>query len=140
MRTISSACPKCGSIKKSGKSSCCGRGGSWFKNCGSGGNVKLHHTWYEGIQVCKARTQSRTVFGQQPNSAQYNSMDSSNRDVMINGTANSKGITTSDLASTSTTLTSISMSYLSHTSVSASIITRGFETLLKIITTVSVFY
>ena len=27
---ISSVCPKCGIIAKSGKISCCGRGGSWF--------------------------------------------------------------------------------------------------------------
>ena len=63
-------CPKCGSIKKSGKRSCCGRGGSWFRNCGSAGNAKLDHTWYEGIQVCKARTQSKRASGQQSNAAQ----------------------------------------------------------------------
>ena len=47
--------------------SCCGRGGSWFKNCGSSGNTKLQHTWYEGIQACKARSQSKTVVGHQLN-------------------------------------------------------------------------
>merc|ERR1719305_1436371 len=46
-------CPRCGTIVKSDKISCCGRGGSWFKNCGGIGNIKLHHTWYEGIQACK---------------------------------------------------------------------------------------
>ena len=55
MTTVSPVCVKCGIIKKSGKSSCCGRGGSWFRNCG--GVAKLRHTWYEGIQSCKARPQ-----------------------------------------------------------------------------------
>ena len=65
MTTINSVCPKCGTIAKSGKSSCCGRGGSWFKNCGGTGSASLHHTWYEGIHACNARTQSRIVVGQQ---------------------------------------------------------------------------
>ena len=54
---ISVACPRCGSIGKSGRSSCCGRGGSWFRNCGSAGNMKLQHTWRAGIQACEARPQ-----------------------------------------------------------------------------------
>ena len=70
MMTISSACPKCVTIKKSGKNSCCGRGGSWFKNCGSAGNAKLHHTWYEGIQACKTRSQLKTAIGQQSSADQ----------------------------------------------------------------------
>ena len=58
MTTVSSnfvLCPKCGTIQKSGKDSCCGRGGSWFKNCRSGSNTKLRHTWHEGILACKTR-------------------------------------------------------------------------------------
>ena len=62
-------CQTCGAIKKSGKSSCCGRGGSWFKNCGSAGNAKLRHTWYEGIQVCETRDQSQRASGRQSNAA-----------------------------------------------------------------------
>ena len=65
--TISSVCGKCGTSAKSGKISCCGRGGSWFGNCGS---AELDHTWYEGIQVCKIQTQSKTASGQQSNAAQ----------------------------------------------------------------------
>ena len=64
------ACLKCGAIGKSGKSSCCGRGGSWFRNCGSAGSTKLRHTWYEGISACKLRVQFKTVRPRQPNSAQ----------------------------------------------------------------------
>ena len=45
-------CPKCGDIKKSGKQSCCARGGAWFKNCGDVGDTKFDHTWAEGIQAC----------------------------------------------------------------------------------------
>ena len=65
--TIISACSKCVRVKKSGKISCCGRGGSWFGNCGSAGNTKLHHTWYEGIQACKTRSQFKITIGQQSN-------------------------------------------------------------------------
>merc|ERR1719201_1171673 len=68
--TISSVCRKCGIIAKSGKSSCCGHGGSWFRNCGSVGNAKLDHTWYEGIQVCKARSKFKRVTSQQSNTVQ----------------------------------------------------------------------
>ena len=46
-------CPKCGSVKKSGKLSCCARGGAWFKNCGDGGDSNFDHTWVEGIEACK---------------------------------------------------------------------------------------
>merc|ERR1712032_1428143 len=67
MVITTSVCPKCGIIAKSGKSSCCGRGGSWFKNCGGAGNTKLRHTWYQGIQACKARTRSKSSIGQQVN-------------------------------------------------------------------------
>ena len=69
-------CPKCGTIGKSGKSSCCGRGGSWFRNCGSAGNRKFRHTWSEGILTCKTRAQWKAVRSRQPNAAQQlNSSD-----------------------------------------------------------------
>ena len=68
--TVNSVCPKCGSIPKSGKRSCCGRGGSWFRNCGGAGNSKFDHTWYDGIQACKRWAQSKRVSGQQSNAAQ----------------------------------------------------------------------
>ena len=61
---IKSSCLECGIISKSGKSSCCGRGGSWFGNCRSVGNTNLGHTWHEGIRVCKGR-QFQAVAGQQ---------------------------------------------------------------------------
>ena len=54
---VNSVCSKCGTIGKSGKLSCCGRGGSWFRTCGSGGNSNLAHTWSEGIRACKPREQ-----------------------------------------------------------------------------------
>ena len=72
---ISSACPSCGTIKKSGKLSCCARDGSWFGQCGVTANTKYHHSWYEGIQACKAR-QSITAIVQQQNVVQQNSNDS----------------------------------------------------------------
>lgn len=61
---ISPVCPTCGIIQKSGKLSCCARGGSWFANCGNAGNTNFGHTWYEGIRSCKAR-QFQVAVGQQ---------------------------------------------------------------------------
>merc|ERR1712032_818518 len=52
--TVPSGCPKCGT-DKSGKHSCCSRGGSWFKKCGKPGDSKYVHTWAEGVQACKAK-------------------------------------------------------------------------------------
>ena len=46
-------CPKCATSKKSGKRSCCGPGGSWFKNCGDEKGSKFDHTWSEGTRACK---------------------------------------------------------------------------------------
>ena len=63
--------------------SCCARGGSWFKNCGRAGNTRLHHTWYEGIQACKAWSQSRTAVGHQENAAQQKDIDSSHGDGKV---------------------------------------------------------
>ena len=45
-------CPKCGKGKKSGKLSCCARGGAWFQKCGDGDDSNFDHTWMEGIQAC----------------------------------------------------------------------------------------
>merc|ERR1719331_2156355 len=81
--TISSVCPKCVTIAKSGKMSCCARGDSWFKNCGGDGHTRLQHTWYEGIKVCKAPTQSRTVIGQYQHGAQQKGVDSSHGDDWV---------------------------------------------------------
>ena len=64
-------CGQCGTIAKSGGNSCCGRGGSWFRNCGNAGSAKLDHTWYEGIQACKSRrAQYKRASGQQSNAPQ----------------------------------------------------------------------
>ena len=50
--SISIGCVKCGVIKKSGKRSCCARGGDWFKNCGHAGDTQFNHTWIEGVRAC----------------------------------------------------------------------------------------
>ena len=47
--------------------------------------MKYHHTWYEGIQVCKARSQSKAVVGNQLNGAQQKGIDSSQGTDMANG-------------------------------------------------------
>ena len=84
--TIRPECHKCVTIKKSGKNSCCGRGGSWFRNCGSAGNVKLRHTWYEGIQACKTWVQSKRASDRQSNAAQrldsFNGIDTGNSEAV----------------------------------------------------------
>ena len=48
-----STCPKCGTARKSGKRSCCARGGAWFKNCGDVRDSKFNHTWSDGVQACR---------------------------------------------------------------------------------------
>ena len=68
--TLSSGCRKCGTMKKSGKLSCCGRGGSWFGDCGSARNANFGHTWYEGIRSCEARPLDETAVVQQLNASQ----------------------------------------------------------------------
>ena len=77
--TTVSVCLRCGTIGKSGEMSCCGRGGSWFKNCGGGGNTKLRHTWHEGIQACKARSHSKTIIDHEHRGVQQKDTDSSQR-------------------------------------------------------------
>ena len=54
-KMVSSACPKCGVVKRNGKLSCCARGGAWFKNCGDVGDTQFDHTWTEGMQSCSIR-------------------------------------------------------------------------------------
>ena len=50
----SNECPKCATIKKSGKLSCCARGGTWFKKCGAVGDTNFDNTWVEGINACNS--------------------------------------------------------------------------------------
>ena len=52
----STKCPKCGLSKKSGKRSCCSRGGAWFNKCGDAGDSRFEHTWVEGIQACQSKS------------------------------------------------------------------------------------
>ena len=68
----SPVCHTCGTIAQSGKLSCCARGGSWFGKCGATANVKGQHTWYQGIQVCRAR-QAKATIEQQQNVIERNS-------------------------------------------------------------------
>lgn len=53
--SMGSICRQCGIMRQSGKASCCTRGGSWFRTCGSARSTHLPHTWHEGIQACKAQ-------------------------------------------------------------------------------------
>ena len=145
-----SVCPRCGTIAESGRMSCCGRGGSWFKNCGGVGNAKLHHAWYEGIQACKARSQSKTVIGQQLVGAQGTGMDSSQGVGMANdkaaiaatnmftftsvstSTSENVPITKSSQIVVTTSLTDTFITSSTHTSVSTSMTTLGYVKLFKV--------
>ena len=51
----SPVCPKCGTIRKSGKYSCCAPNGAWAKICGNPGDSKFAHTWTEGLQTCESK-------------------------------------------------------------------------------------
>ena len=135
--TISPACLKCGTIKKSGKASCCGRGGSWFENCGGAANVKHDHTWYEGIRVCKALPQSSAVIEQHRNE---------NQETDVGHFSNGDGMTNFRLVFTSTKLFTTLVSDgtttacdPAHTSASTSTITQGCETLFNLALVTSVF-
>ena len=59
--SLARRCPKCGTIKKSGKRSCCARGGSWFKKCGDADDAEFDHTWTEGIGTCQGFAASALV-------------------------------------------------------------------------------
>ena len=109
-KTISHVCHKCGTMVKSGKRSCCGRGGSWYKNCGAAGNANSEHTWHEGIRACKARLQSKTVIGQLINADEQKVNDS---------------------------FTDMPTADTAHTSPTTPMISKGCETLLNIIVHIS---
>ena len=53
--TKMTTCPTCGTFEKSGRSSCCAPGGTWFKNCGGAHNTNVDHTWFEGVAACKRK-------------------------------------------------------------------------------------
>ena len=55
-------CPKCGTFAKSGRVSCCAPGGAWYKNCGGTGNRNVDHTWFEGVEVCKRKSEGHDMF------------------------------------------------------------------------------
>ena len=52
---ITSACAKCGTSTKSGKSSCCSPGGDWFGDCADEVDENYGHTWAEGIKACRCK-------------------------------------------------------------------------------------
>ena len=79
MVIASPVCLKCGTIQRSGKQSCCARGGSWFGNCGADGE----HKWSQGFLACRAR--SRAVVDQQLRAAhQIRNGSSDDADTLIN--------------------------------------------------------
>ena len=130
-----SVCVRCGTIEKSDKMSCCGRGGSWFKNCGGAGNTKLHHTWSEGIQACKSGPQSKTVIGQRLSVVQHKDMDSSQGADMTNDKAVIATTKTFAFTSANTsTLTSVH-TLITDTSDNNTLMTSPIQTSFSALTT-----
>ena len=84
--SIGSACRECGTLQKSGKASCCARGGSWFGYCGSAGNANILHAWHEGIWACKAR-QFKTAKDQRLYGSQGKSNASDDASMGLSSTA-----------------------------------------------------
>ena len=58
--THATACPRCGTFRKSGRVSCCAPGGAWFKNCGGIINKNGGHRWAEGLEACKGKCGVKT--------------------------------------------------------------------------------
>ena len=56
-------CPKCATARKSGKLSCCARGGAWFKKCGDVGDANFEYTWTEGFRACNIGFMGEPWFG-----------------------------------------------------------------------------
>ena len=162
-----SVCPRCGTINKSGKNSCCGRGGSWFGNCGSAGNAKLRHTWHEGIRACKSRTLSKTGIAPQKGIDSSHGVDiinyksviaatetlaftpantstpiseSTTSIVMSTYTSDNVSITTSTHTLMVNGPTNILMTSSNHTSVRKSITSQGCEILLKMIVYINLLF
>ena len=144
-----SVCPRCGTIAKSGKPSCCGRGGSWFKNCGGGGNTKYPHTWYGGIQACRARSQSKRVMDKQLNAAQQKEagssqgagMDTHKAVTMATKTFTFTSVNSSArMSEDSTTSTDTSMTSPTDSSITTSMITEGFVNILEITVHINLWF
>ena len=53
-------CSKC-ATNRTGKLSCCVRGGSWFKTCGNP-DSNSEHTWDEGILACEGKSKSTSGY------------------------------------------------------------------------------
>ena len=143
-------CLRCGIIRKSGKPSCCGRGGSWFKNCGRAGNTKSQHTWYEGMQACKSHSQFKTVIDNQLNDAQQQQgLDSSQGADMENYTSiivvtdtfvfASVNTSTPMSDTTSSVTSNASMIYSTHTSAIKAITTQGCANILTMTIHIYIF-
>ena len=56
-KRVSPVCPKCSTSEKSGKRSCCARGGAWFQKCGAAGSGAAH-TFLEGLEACEETSRS----------------------------------------------------------------------------------
>ena len=143
--TTNVICLKCGNIGKSGKISCCGRGGSWFRNCGASGNTQLDHMWSEGIQACKTWVHSKTSFEQQLKQKIQSFSNGVSLPISTDTTAaktltftssnapRPKSGTTQIIYPVDTPTAKMSAITAAHTPTSTSITTQGFEKLPSIV-------
>ena len=63
-RSTNPECPQC-ATNRTGKLSCCVRGGSWFKKCGNP-DSNSEHTWDEGILACEGKSKSTSGYRRVP--------------------------------------------------------------------------
>ena len=59
--SLSPICPKCGTVKNSGKRTCCAADGAWSQNCGDAGEPQFDHTWAEGTWACERKPTTSSV-------------------------------------------------------------------------------
>ena len=98
--------------------------------------MKLGHTWYEGIRVCKALPQSSAAIELHLNGNQENDIDSaSNGDDMTNF----KPVVVSAKAFALTPISISTTHDPTHTSASTATITQGCETLFNLALVTSTF-
>ena len=99
-RKTRNVCPKCATLKKSGKRSCCAPGGAWFNKCGNAGSRDVNYSWVEGMQACKGyavsfsgKTQSQFMLDRETMQARSNTTHERNvtRQTAVNSGGGGNG-------------------------------------------------
>ena len=133
---VSSICQECGIMHKSGKLSCCGRGGSWYGQCRRAGDENLGKTWYEGVRICKAlqvQVPHGVVVGQQLYDVRPEP-NASFDDAITGAESEANPVIMEAMGSASG---DVSMTNVSHKSASTSFTARGGGQLLHVVARIS---